>query len=641
MKKNFKRILAAMMTVILLLTAAPLSGFAELDLSDYSRVFSSKAEAADSYFTKVWVSNVSETNAQINANLTGLNISSSGFYIGTSTSSMKKVAENKGGYVEKIWYDMNKWYGTLTPNTKYYYKLYIVVSGKEYTTSVGNFTTTGVFTKVWSSNISKTNAQINADLVGLNISSSGFYIGTSTSSMKKVAENTGGYVEKIWYDMNKWYGKLTPNTKYYYKLYAVVSGKECVTSVYNFTTLADSGGNESSIYNLGEETYSFANYSDSDSPFGHCFGMSATSSGYYIGRLNKSIIGYSNSTALYSLKGTSAVKEPICYYQRIQGSYSNNAIVAGGSYYLKGKYDIKSDWNKVIDYVKGHNFDNKGILQIGFRKNNEGGHAINFLRYEVVSGQPRIYAYDNNFPDVETYFYQDSNGNIRQSPKSTFSGAIDCIALRNVSTYFNSAGGFDASRVIYADKGVISVEGSEAYPMDAGVDIGECVVFEIPLNVSQVRIVPLVDNAEFNYLNEEYGFGEITDETVGIFTLATSDDGAASNKANLEIVNESENVNYVSVDNIEMNYKDTKQLNPTISVDEGVNYTVTYTSSNPSVATVDENGNVYGAKKGSADITVTVTDEYGNSASDTCTVQVKYSFWQWIIKILLFGWIWY
>ncbi|MGN1168480.1 MAG: InlB B-repeat-containing protein [Acutalibacteraceae bacterium] len=97
----------------------------------------------------------------------------------------------------------------------------------------------------------------------------------------------------------------------------------------------------------------------------------------------------------------------------------------------------------------------------------------------------------------------------------------------------------------------------------------------------------------------------------------------------------------VSVDDIEMNYKKTATLNPVIDVDEGVNYTVEYSSSNPSVAKVDENGNIYGAKKGSADITVTVTDEYGNTATDTCNVKVKYSFGQWLIVILLFGWIWY
>ena len=78
-----------------------------------------------------------------------------------------------------------------------------------------------------------------------------------------------------------------------------------------------------------------------------------------------------------------------------------------------------------------------------------------------------------------------------------------------------------------------------------------------------------------------------------------------------------------------------------INADEGAEYTVTYTSSNPSVARVDENGKVYGAKRGSTEITVTVTDEYGNTASDTCKVNVTYAWWQWIIVIVLFGWIWY
>ena len=56
---------------------------------------------------------------------------------------------------------------------------------------------------------------------------------------------------------------------------------------------------------------------------------------------------------------------------------------------------------------------------------------------------------------------------------------------------------------------------------------------------------------------------------------------------------------------------------------------------------VDENGNVYAAKTGSATITVTITDEYGNKVTDTCDVNVQYTWWQWIIVIVLFGWIWY
>ena len=100
-------------------------------------------------------------------------------------------------------------------------------------------------------------------------------------------------------------------------------------------------------------------------------------------------------------------------------------------------------------------------------------------------------------------------------------------------------------------------------------------------------------------------------------------------------------VKSVSISDITINYKKSAAINPIITADEGVTYTVKYESSNPKVATVDQNGNVYGAKKGSADIKVTVTDSAGNTVTDTCNVKVKYSFGQWLIVILLFGWIWY
>ncbi len=97
----------------------------------------------------------------------------------------------------------------------------------------------------------------------------------------------------------------------------------------------------------------------------------------------------------------------------------------------------------------------------------------------------------------------------------------------------------------------------------------------------------------------------------------------------------------VDVSDIKLNYKKSTTITPSITADEGAKYTVKYSSSNTKVATVDENGKVYAAKKGSATITCTVTDSNGNTVQDTCKVTVKYSFGQWLIKILLFGWIWY
>lgn len=100
-------------------------------------------------------------------------------------------------------------------------------------------------------------------------------------------------------------------------------------------------------------------------------------------------------------------------------------------------------------------------------------------------------------------------------------------------------------------------------------------------------------------------------------------------------------VNSVSIDNLSMQYKTSATFAPVIVADNGVEYSVTYSSSDPSVASVDENGIVTALGTGSAEITCTVTDEYGNVVTDTATVEVKYVWWQWIIVILLFGWIWY
>ena len=107
------------------------------------------------------------------------------------------------------------------------------------------------------------------------------------------------------------------------------------------------------------------------------------------------------------------------------------------------------------------------------------------------------------------------------------------------------------------------------------------------------------------------------------------------------IVEELGEVKSVSIDDISMSYKNSATITPTINADSNVNYTVSYSSSNNAVASVDENGKITTNGTGSATITVTVTDENGNVVSDTCEVEVKYKWWQWIIVIVLFGWIWY
>ena len=101
------------------------------------------------------------------------------------------------------------------------------------------------------------------------------------------------------------------------------------------------------------------------------------------------------------------------------------------------------------------------------------------------------------------------------------------------------------------------------------------------------------------------------------------------------------NVKSVSVSDLKLDYKKSATITPEIEADKGAKYTVKYSSSDEKIARVDENGKVYAAKKGTATITCTVTDSNGNTVTDTCNVTVKYNFDQWLIVIILFGWIWY
>lgn len=88
---------------------------------------------------------------------------------------------------------------------------------------------------------------------------------------------------------------------------------------------------------------------------------------------------------------------------------------------------------------------------------------------------------------------------------------------------------------------------------------------------------------------------------------------------------------------VSLAYKSTAKLTATKIADAGVKYE----SSNPKVATVDENGNVITHGRGSATITATYEFEGSEIITDTCNVTVNFTFIQWIIYILLLGFLWY
>ncbi|MBR3835843.1 MAG: Ig-like domain-containing protein [Clostridia bacterium] len=94
----------------------------------------------------------------------------------------------------------------------------------------------------------------------------------------------------------------------------------------------------------------------------------------------------------------------------------------------------------------------------------------------------------------------------------------------------------------------------------------------------------------------------------------------------------------LTTEEVSMNYDQTLRLFANVLPEDAAYSTVIYwESSNPDVATVDEEGQVHATGVGTA----TITAKTANGKSDTCTVTVKYSIIQWIIVYVLFGWIWY
>ncbi len=110
---------------------------------------------------------------------------------------------------------------------------------------------------------------------------------------------------------------------------------------------------------------------------------------------------------------------------------------------------------------------------------------------------------------------------------------------------------------------------------------------------------------------------------------------------------DNENVEMVDKIQVIKGYIDFKQTSinanykQSAKIDYDSNYSaseIKWESSNTEVATVDDNGNVKMTGRGSATITAKSSD---GEVTATCSVNVSYAWWQWIIIIVLLGFLWY
>lgn len=310
-------------------------------------------------FSNIKASNISETNAKLSASVSysGTRPSEVGIYLGNSTGSMRKVSSDKINHSKNpfdMWYDLNKHGVTLSAGTQYYYKMYAIVDGKEFTSKTKNFwtsltisvnsgsekknpdpvgmpavsvdgstvsaswnsvanatsydvylvqepwgwgdikyrgstqgtsytftnvrngayaafviarpnkdtvqsewssfnvnvasTSTADFYNINASNVSRTNAQLNASISysGNHPSEVGVYFGNSADSMRKVGSDAINHNKNpfdMWYSLNKYGVTLSAGTTYYYKMYAIMDGREVTSNVQSFTTPAQVNSN--------------------------------------------------------------------------------------------------------------------------------------------------------------------------------------------------------------------------------------------------------------------------------------------------------------------------------------------------------------------------------------------------------------
>lgn len=215
--------------------------------------------AADLSFQNNAISNISNNDGRISAqiiNSSKMNVTETGFYLGTSSGALSKCSNNDSGSWKyskiSVGFTMSQYWGTLSENTTYYYRFYAIADGREYTSGEYSFKTSGgnvekaglSFYENNVTDITETNGRINAKISnpdGRRVTETGFYIGMSPEVSKNGMNDPCSLTNStitVGYTMSKYFGTLQPGTTYYYKFYAIGDGQEFCSETYSFTTVS-------------------------------------------------------------------------------------------------------------------------------------------------------------------------------------------------------------------------------------------------------------------------------------------------------------------------------------------------------------------------------------------------------------------
>ena len=153
-----------------------------------------------------------------------------------------------------------------------------------------------------------------------------------------------------------------------------------------------------------------------------------------------------------------------------------------------------------------------------------------------------------------------------------------------------------------------------------------------PSNATDKRVVWSSSDENVATVSE-LGFVTPISPGKAIITASTSD-GKYSDSSEIYVFDSDRNVG-IFVDGITLKKGETLNVEYAIIHENATDYECVWSSSDESVATVDERGVVTGVKKGEATVTLTVINSDGSTDSDSVNVTVKGSFLDTLLSIVL------
>ena len=185
----------------------------------------------------------------------------------------------------------------------------------------------------------------------------------------------------------------------------------------------------------------------------------------------------------------------------------------------------------------------------------------------------------------------------------------------------NGSGGSGGVFISYALDPVVAVTGISISKSTLSLNPGGSATLTATVSPSNATNKAVTWSSNNTSVATVDSSGKVTAKTNGtaVITVKSSANANATASCTVTVTTPTTGVT-VSLESVSLNVGNTKQLTATISPSTASNKSVTWTSSNSAVATVNSSGLV--TAKGNGTATITVKSAANSSVSDTCTVTV-------------------